>query len=366
MDRAISNRAATLQALIDTATAPALAALRSGPAHARVALPAAVAPAASGAAATQPTVDLPDPPPAVIDWLARAALLYGVPFEYITPDGRMLPKESIRFFYVDLNWIHRLLEGAVSIGLSTSADSVQMMATIDQLVDQALSHTSTVRPSLRAKATSGHSRAVAALKAAAAQSTADGGTSTGPITGLLIRSAAVSGWPGVEVSAYADDAATQKLPLLRLDRLSDDVLIALFDGLPRVVNFLQPPESLHFGVRPTTAFPSGYMSFLRGLGYGGYPPGQQIQGQQAAVSMRSGAAAGVLDVAAAAASLQTAMKSLGALDSAGTFTAAEFAVQMVRAAGMQSFQWGVSAPTDERGVSAPAEAAAPAAGRIAG
>jgi hypothetical protein len=206
--------------------------------------------------------------------------------------------------------------------LSSSADSIQTMAAIQTLVAQAIGQTAGVRESLR-------------TSSPAAADT----VTTGPITGVLLRSAIVSGWPGVEVSAYSDDAATQPLRLLRLDRLSDDVLIGLFDGLPRVVNFLQPPEGLHFGVRPGQAPYPPYYSFLRGLGYGGHAAGLQIPGVTAAVTMRAGAKAGVLDVAASAASVKAALQGQGALDPSGTFTAAEFAVQMVRAAGMQSFQW---------------------------
>ncbi len=271
--------------------------------------------------------ETPAVPQSVIDWLCQACLLYGVPFEYVIADPRLLPRESIRYFYIDLNWLNSLIDGAVSIGLSNTADSLTMMAHFEDIVQQALLGTAQVRARMRGKP--------------AANDTGTDQT-TGPITGLLLRSSAVSGWPGLEVAAYANEDGTGQLRLLRLDRLSDDVLIAMFDGVPHMVNILQPPESLHFGVRPTTDFDSGYMSFLRGLGYGGYPPGQQIPDVEAAVYMRGGSSkAGVLDVAKSAQSLKEKMVSLKALDSQDTFTSAEFAVQMVRAAGLQSFQWSV-------------------------
>ena len=88
------------------------------------------------------------------------------------------------------------------------------------------------------------------------------------------------------------------------------------------------------------------MSFLRGLGYGGFDPGIQIMGASAPITMRGGTAKkGVLDVATSAAEVKTAMMARKALDPRDTFTAAEFAVQMVRAAGMQSFQWTVPPTT---------------------
>jgi hypothetical protein len=328
IDRVAPPVGASLQELVAATIGPALAG--SQPASdTRVALRTAPAPGATSTS-DAPPIAQPDPPPSIVAWLSRAVLLYGMPFEYITPDGRMLPKESLRFFYIDGNWQNSLIDGSVSVGLSSSADSIQVMANIQTLVTQAIQQTSAVRPSLQGPA------AVAA---------AGDPVTTGPITGLLLRSAAVSGWPGMEVSAYFDDAATQKMKLLRIDRLSDDVLICLFDGLPRQVNFLQPPEGLHFGVRPTTDQSTGYMSFLRGLGYGGYQPGIQIVGAAAPLTTRGGnAKAGVLDVATSAAAVKTALQNLHALDANSTFTAAEFAVQMVRPAGRQSFQWGIPVP----------------------
>lgn len=272
--------------------------------------------------------ELPVPlPDSVINWLAQASLLYGVPFEYLVPDARMLPKESIRFFYIDGNWLHRLVEGAVSIGLSSSADTVQMMGAIEQIVDQALLKTSEVRARMRGKPCA---------------QTAD---VVGPITGFLLRSSAVAGWPGMEISAYpAIEDTSVKLPLLRLDRLSDNILIALFDGEPKRVDILQPPESLHFGIRPNN---QGYYSFLRGLGYGAHEPGIQIDSVEAPVAMREDTAhPGVVNVSQTAANLKAAMIAQNALDPKETFTSAEFAVQMVRSAGLQSFNWGAPTPPD--------------------
>ena len=63
-------------------------------------------------------------PAAVSRWLARLVLLYRVPFVYLVPDQRMLEKGWTRFFYLDRNWIKHLLEGACSVGRSTSRDEL--------------------------------------------------------------------------------------------------------------------------------------------------------------------------------------------------------------------------------------------------
>ena len=148
IERPISRTVARLRNLIAATVAPALGGRRTAVAS-RVALPASAhraaepigagASAAGGlaaaadvvgaarplAAAGVTTVAPPPPPDTIVAWLARAALLYGVPFEYITPDGRMLPRESLRFFYIDANWQNSLVDGAVSVGLSSSADRNQ-------------------------------------------------------------------------------------------------------------------------------------------------------------------------------------------------------------------------------------------------
>ena len=62
----------------------------------------------------------PAPPSGLPDYLesflAHLRLLVGVPFEYLVADARLLPDESIRFFYVDRSWTDRLVDGALSVG----------------------------------------------------------------------------------------------------------------------------------------------------------------------------------------------------------------------------------------------------------
>lgn len=51
-------------------------------------------------------------------------LLCAVPFHYLVPDARALPEESLRFFYLDPAWLQALVDGAVSVGVATTLDSV--------------------------------------------------------------------------------------------------------------------------------------------------------------------------------------------------------------------------------------------------
>jgi hypothetical protein len=263
----------------------------------------------------------PAPPPdAIVDWLARAMLLYGVPLEYLVPHPAMLPEESLRFFVIDQNWLFRLAEGAASVGVGTSRDALQLLNTLDQLALEAASKAQAIRAGLRN---------VAAPAASA----------NFPWSGLLLRSAVVQGWPGLEVHAL--DANRNVLPMLRMDRLTPNILLCLFNGIPAEVDILEPPETLHFGVRHQN---KAYCAYLRGLGFSN-PPGQHPAGIQfadnstAVIPARGNSKyANVLDIAGAASGLKTALSGASALSPNGTFTSVEFAMQMIRPAGLQPFQ----------------------------
>ena len=82
----------------------------------------------------------------------------------------------------------------------------------------------------------------------------------GTVSGFLLRSRAVSGWPGLHVRAYrdelgqADDATIPesdpgRLKVLRMERLAPAVLLVLFDGVPAVVHIEEPRQGIQFGVR---------------------------------------------------------------------------------------------------------------------
>jgi len=44
-------------------------------------------------------------PPVVISFLGRLCLLHGVPLSYLLPDEKLLPPESLKFFFIDPQWI---------------------------------------------------------------------------------------------------------------------------------------------------------------------------------------------------------------------------------------------------------------------
>jgi hypothetical protein len=149
-----------------------------------------------------------------------------LPFSHMVPDARMLPQESIRFFYVDQGWLDALTAGAMSIGVQSSADAAIQSALKGPL-----------------------SAAVARKRAARSPrrgpgAGADEGSTT-PMTGVLIRSQIVSGWPSLVVSASQGGAS---LVCARRATLAPDVLLCLFDGIPDAVTIAEPYQGLRFGV----------------------------------------------------------------------------------------------------------------------
>jgi len=90
-----------------------------------------------------------------------------------------------------------------------------------------------------------------ANRAHALQSADGDATTTAPaVTGFLLRSRVVRGWPGLEVSGWSGAPADAPLRILRMDRLGASILLCLFDGDVARVDIHEPAEGLHFGFKP--------------------------------------------------------------------------------------------------------------------
>jgi hypothetical protein len=50
-------------------------------------------------------IGLTDMPATVIDWCQKRLELHGLPFEYLIPDTRMLPENSLRIFRIHEGWM---------------------------------------------------------------------------------------------------------------------------------------------------------------------------------------------------------------------------------------------------------------------
>ena len=199
--------------------------------------------------------DAPDPGPRRVPrdlrlWLARLRLLEAVPFSHLVADSALLPPESIRFFHLDRGWTDSLVEGALSVSTVTTADRAALetlYSVVRDEVDEAERLVRMVGWSPGKPVPAGNA---------------------GPVTGFLLRSRMVSGWPALHVRAYGtDNLAVQpriadrdvdgdeshndtlnRLTLLRMERLAPAVLLVLIDGLPRVVHVEEPRAGVQYGV----------------------------------------------------------------------------------------------------------------------
>lgn len=180
-------------------------------------------------------------PADVRTWLARLRLLHDVPFAYLVPDTELLPPESIRWFHLDRRWTDALVQGALSVGTVNSDDRTLLTASY---------------PVIRAEVDheERNQRLGADTVTALERRTGD----RGPVTGFLLRSEAVSGWPAMHVRAFSEDPPEAdtapyaenhplRIRVIRLERLAPAVLLALFDGVPEVVHLEEPRQGVQFG-----------------------------------------------------------------------------------------------------------------------
>lgn len=260
-------------------------------------------------AAASPALD--GMPPELRDWLVRLRLLDGVPFSYLVADTALLPEESIRWFYVDRRWTDALVQGALGVGTVNSDDRTQLTAEYPA-----------IRGALdRAERNQRRRTTVPWLEGEA-----------GPVSGFILRSRAVSGWPALHVRAFNVDPSEgdearyeegdpRRMRLLRLERLAPAVLLCLFDGIPTVVHVEEPRQGVQFGfdqrevngqLRPTLR-PRDAQTFA-------YLPGPAID-----VPFRVGTS-GVVDIQA----LERRLQARGGTGEDDVLSSAEYALQLVR------------------------------------
>lgn len=250
---------------------------------------------------------------AVAETLAGWQLLESVPFTHLAPDARMLPNESIRFFYLDRNWLSALMDGATSLSLHTDADLAWWRASRGQILDDA------------------SRRAAARRSAMLGVEPAPRSNTQSRLAGFLLRSTVVAGWPGLAIRGM--DTEGFAIPLLRLARLSGTVLLALFDGVPDRVELSEPAEGLQFGVSPEGTVP------LRSL-VDDPPLGSQL-GADFVVRPAHLRAEGVLDLRPDAADglIQSMAAKIAELlrRRSMTLSPSDFALEMVKAPRRQVF-----------------------------
>ncbi len=266
-------------------------------------------------------------PADILRALARLRLLEGVPFSYLVPDAELTPPETIRFFYLDRNATDALVQGALSVGTVNAVDRVQLAQLYQIVRDEVDEAERLVRmKDSDAPAVDAQGRPIGIA---------------GPITGFVLRSRLVSGWPAMHVRAYATDTrpddqtipdmdtSPDRVRLLRMERLAPAVLFVLFDGVPAVIHLEEPRSGIQFGVRlDPQADPSQQTAVVTvrdvlhpnnpPLTVGGKPP-------TVPVPFRSGSP-GVINMK----KLNEALLEVPGSNMTGPIDAAEYAMQMLR------------------------------------
>jgi hypothetical protein len=228
-----------------------------------------------------------------------------------------LPLESLRFFYLDLSWINHLVDGAFSIGRTSSHQ---------QNVD------ATLFPRVKADS---HPAKFKLRQQRAAQVYA--ANDNQQYTGFLLRSQVIQGWPNLQINGYATpDDIKSEIKKLRMDSISPDCIICIFDGEIKQLVFHEPPEQLHCGIEFDDKS-NTFSTTLRAVtdNNAGVQPGEQLLTDPkgglpiATIPMRSDEQ--TVCVSKAAISI---FDKLNADFSQGIekFTSAEFALEMVKGA----------------------------------
>lgn len=158
----------------------------------------------------------------ITNWLKASYDLKRIPFNYLVPSEDHLPVESIRFFRMDYKWIESFCKGAFSLGRVTSLDKSYETQHYEELITAA-------RKGLPKK-----------------------------ITGFLMRSFLVQGWPDILIDAYDQvldaraSASDNPLKLFSKHHFSEDVVLYLFEGQVRTVDLYLKPSAFHFNLTFTS------------------------------------------------------------------------------------------------------------------
>ncbi|MEU7501204.1 hypothetical protein AB0B52_29795 [Streptomyces griseofuscus] len=213
-------------------------------------------------------------------WLTRLTKLETVPFGHLVPDERLLPRDGLKFFHVDPQWIHAAVDGALSVGVGHTLDAdLNDLAREMRDVPQ-------------------------------------------PVSGVLIRSEIVSHWPQTVITAFAGDHVVKPM---RQQILGDDLMILLYTEVIDRFTLAEPPQGLHFGL-------NGDSTELRsivppvGQAIGDFPPDGGGYGQ----FLRPGGH-DVLDIEGRLA------PALAECHGVGELSSAQFALQLVKAPLLQEF-----------------------------
>ncbi|GAA5610153.1 hypothetical protein Spla01_01289 [Streptomyces platensis] len=222
----------------------------------------------------------------VTGWLDRLRRLEMLGFEHLVPDSRMLPEESIRFAYVDPEWVRAAVDGALSVGVGHALD-----ADLNNLA-----------------------------------------TSGGPVPAcaVLIRSALVPQWPQAVITAYRGAGVVEPL---RSAVYGTDIRLLLYPQVIDRFELCEPPRGICFGIGDVGTIELREISGDRI----GYPKGEFPQPAGFSRFLRPGDA-DVLNAYGDGDALVPALADAHGVE-VEEFSSAYFALQMINAPQAQTFSY---------------------------
>ncbi|GAW24016.1 hypothetical protein ANO14919_135950 [Xylariales sp. No.14919] len=163
----------------------------------------------------------------VLAWVMNLMFLSGVPAHYLISDPSHLEHESLRFFYIDPNWVDALVDGALSLAnhMEEDRDRVAIKEAINNYIRHKSEH-QTHTPQI-------------------------------PEYGFYLRSDLVTMFPDLKVTTLPEPtpkgALPERAPLLRHEIVADGVMLGLLDRQPGSddftgLRFTQPPHQQRFAV----------------------------------------------------------------------------------------------------------------------
>ena len=237
----------------------------------------------------------------VEEFFASLHLLRYAPVSYLIPDDAMLPPESMRFFYIDENWISAYVDGALSIGRNNSRDREHDSFMFNFLNSHARDCSAAVRSrKLNKPVLTPASNSESSVR-----------------SGFLINSQLIRGWPGMEITCF-----NNKLPLnlLNLTHIGDSILFCIVDGEIDEVELAEPEEGLHFSFEEIDGKP---VRRLASLAKG--EAGKSLEKFEPIVFRDE--SFNVLNIEALAKNIEKTLKGIG--KQGDYFSSLEFAVQML-------------------------------------
>lgn len=216
-------------------------------------------------------------------WLTNLRVLKGIPFQYLVPTEDALPSESVRFFHIDRNWTDALIDGALSVSLATTTEKAWLLEGDDKTRYQSLLESLNQREAWNAGAVRNLIRHNIQGNNTS-QLIADKTVVGGGLTGMLFRSKIIKDYPGIEISAFDHTTGTNpwsgvnSVPVVRMSRLSESIMLCIFNGRPTHLRIQEPAEGIRMGIETGTS--SGTYSLkLKNLN------GEIIQGPEANISV---------------------------------------------------------------------------------